>query len=190
MSRVEPKPIIVGIDPAVGKGSSRIAIACLSADGGNFLAGHSFHVSSDKLSIPEVIQSISTVFPLVNPNEDKCKALVVEGQRVYPGGKVSPQSIVALAQMAGALLALGMAILKPGRSLMPYPSDVSTLDKETRHKQVLYKMDCSLAYVAERTTHWEITKLRDRPTIVDSPPLSQFPLDIMDAVCLARYSIR
>lgn len=194
MMKGVPQPIVIGIDPAVGKGESRIAVAVLSADGSSFMQAHCFRVG-DKVSMPYAVESLSQVLGLANPREAVCQVLVVEGQTVYPAGsvrtqRVSPQSIVHLSQMAGALLGMGSLIFRPKRILMPSPSDVSKLNKETRHLQVLTKMDCKLEYVAERTTHWHVHRAHSRPVIEDQPPLSKFPLDVLDAVCLARYGCK
>lgn len=168
---------LVGIDPAVGVGS-RVGVAVLEGD--TLIECHSirtvgkFEPGQRALVIARAIEKLSFAAPAT---------FTVEGQKYYKHKKQSsPQGLISLAQVAGAIA--GVLCVRPWNTVrLPLPQDVSTLSKSVRHKQALYKMGIDEAYVASKTRCWKINAAGE-----GYPDTAKLDMnDVLDAVCLARW---
>lgn len=168
---------LIGIDPAVGSGS-RVGVAWINGE--NLVGCWSIRV----VGKPDPGTRIALILKALRHAKLPTKSPVtvtVEGQRYYAAKKQSsPQGLIALAQVAGALAG---QFIDCGTLRMPTPQDVSTLSKTVRHKQALAKMGLAEEDVAEMVVRLKVQKGGSW-----APDTAKLDMnDVLDAICLARW---
>lgn len=167
---------LVGVDPAVGAGS-RVGVAEIKD--GELVQCFSIRTSG-KFGPGERAIVLADVFGMFQWSD--YSTITMEGQK-YIKGKSSPQSLIALAQAAGAMMGTLITNNPTSKFRIPIPQEVSTLSKETRHKQALFKLGISEEDVTAMVERLKV----DKDGLVTNDTAKLDLNDVLDAICLARW---